>query len=63
MLTATQCVTYDEVKHALMDYTGAQGSSFSLHLASSLVTGVVTTTATAPVDVVKTYMFVGKPLA
>lgn len=30
------------------------------HLATALVTGVVSTTVTNPVDVVKTFMFVGK---
>jgi len=30
------------------------------HLATAMITGIVSTTATNPVDVVKTYMFVGK---
>ena len=35
------------------------GDHFGTHIASSMVTGLVTTTATAPVDVIKTHMFVG----
>jgi hypothetical protein len=30
------------------------------HLATAMITGVVSTTATNPVDVIKTYMFVGE---
>ena len=60
VLTASQCATYDEVKQTLIKFTGA-GDNFGTHLASSMITGLVTTTATAPVDVVKTHMFVGKP--
>ena len=60
VLTASQCATYDEVKQTLIKFTGA-GDNFGTHLASSMITGLVTTTATAPVDVIKTHMFVGKP--
>ena len=59
VLTASQCATYDEVKQTLIKFTGA-GDNFGTHLASSMITGLVTTTATAPVDVIKTHMFVGK---
>ncbi len=58
MLTASQCATYDEIKQAIIKLTGA-GDHFGTHIASSMVTGLVTTTATAPVDVIKTHMFVG----
>lgn len=58
VLTASQCATYDEIKTLYMRYTGAK-DSFMTHLASSMVTGLVTTTATAPVDVIKTNMFMG----
>ncbi|KAK9829621.1 hypothetical protein WJX72_006922 [[Myrmecia] bisecta] len=58
VLTAAQCATYDEAKTAWMRATG-WGDDFATHLAASMVTGVVTTTATAPVDVVKTNMFMG----
>ena len=60
VLTASQCATYDEIKQAIMKVTGT-GDHFGTHLASSMVTGLVTTTATAPVDVIKTHMFVGEP--
>ena len=42
-----------------MRFTGV-GDHFGTHLSASMVTGLVTTTATAPVDVIKTHMFVGK---
>ncbi|KAK9863634.1 hypothetical protein WJX84_011828 [Apatococcus fuscideae] len=58
VLTAAQCATYDEVKKAWKRLTGWE-DAFPTHLASSLATGLVTTTITAPVDVVKTHMFMG----
>ncbi len=61
MLTASQCATYDETKKLFKRLTGA-GDNFGTHLASSLLTGLVTTTATAPVDVIKTHMFMGELL-
>ena len=60
VLTASQCATYDEIKQVIRKATG-MGEHFGLHLSASMVTGLVTTTATAPVDVIKTHMFVGKP--
>lgn len=62
VLTASQCATYDEIKQAIMRVTGL-GDHFGTHLSASMVTGLVTTTATAPVDVIKTHMFVGKALS
>ena len=59
VLTASQCATYDETKKLFKRLTGA-GDNFGTHLASSLLTGLVTTTATAPVDVIKTHMFMGE---
>lgn len=59
VLTAAQCATYDEVKQAWMRLTG-WGDAFPTHLASSLATGLVTTTITSPVDVIKTHMFMGE---
>ncbi|KAK9822412.1 hypothetical protein WJX74_003136 [Apatococcus lobatus] len=58
VLTAAQCATYDEVKQAWMRLT-SWDDAFPTHLASSLATGLVTTTITSPVDVVKTHMFMG----
>ena len=61
MLTAAQCASYDESKKLWMKLTGG-GEDFTTHLGASMITGVVTTTATGPVDVIKTNMFVGEPL-
>lgn len=58
-LTASQCATYDEVKAWVMEATGWPDSA-ATHLATAMITGVVSTTATNPVDVIKTYMFVGE---
>ena len=60
VLTAAQCATYNESKKLWMWITGA-GDDFTTHLGSSMITGLVTTTATGPVDVIKTNMFVGEP--
>lgn len=58
VLTATQCAAYNESKQLWMWLTGG-GDDFATHLGSSMITGLVTTTATGPVDVIKTNMFVG----
>ncbi len=52
VLTASQCATYDEVKSRLLALTGLR-DGLGAQLACSLVTGLVTTTVTNPVDVVK----------
>lgn len=59
VLTAAQCATYDEAKKAWMVLTGGD-DSLSTHVGASMISGLVTTTLTAPVDVIKTNMFVGK---
>lgn len=59
VLTASQCATYDEVKGRVMAATGWRDTA-STHLATAMITGLVSTTATNPVDVVKTFMFVGE---
>ena len=90
VLTASQCVTYDIVKHFLMHnmtdnvlvnaiaggppgaasegddwIRGPKGimrnmeDGFPTHFSASMITGLVSTTLTNPVDVVKTRMFVG----
>ena len=56
--TASQCASYDAAKRAAMAATG-WGDGPATHLAASAATGLVTTTATAPIDVVKTRMMVG----
>lgn len=57
-LTVSQCATYDEVKARVMAATSWPDSA-ATHLATAMITGVVSTTATNPVDVIKTFMFVG----
>ncbi len=59
VLTASQCATYDEVKRWVMARTGWADNA-GTHLGTALITGLVSTTATSPVDVVKTNMFVGE---
>ena len=55
--TASQCAAYDAAKRAWRSLTGA-GDGTATHLAASAATGLVTTTCTAPIDVVKTKMMV-----
>lgn len=58
VLTAAQCATYNEAKTAWMNVTNG-GDTLSTHVGASMISGLVTTTLTAPVDVIKTNMFVG----
>lgn len=51
--TATQLATYDQVKQTMKKHAGAQ-DGLSLQLGASLVSGIATTTVTAPLDLVKT---------
>jgi solute carrier family 25 uncoupling protein 8/9 len=55
-LTAAQCVTYDHAKRFWMRVTG-WSEGIKLHLGASLITGLVTTTVTAPLDMIKTNMY------
>lgn len=55
----TQCATYDEVKQYFR-HTLHWDDTLGTHLAVSGVAGLVTTTAIAPVDVVKTRMFMAE---
>ena len=55
VLTASQCASYDEAKRAWKRLTGA-GESFSTHLGASMLSGLLATAATCPVDVLKTRM-------
>ncbi|BDA43544.1 probable mitochondrial uncoupling protein 2 [Coccomyxa sp. Obi] len=57
-LTATQCASYDLAKQWWMRQTG-MSDNVATHLGASMLTGLATTTITAPVDLVKTNMFVG----
>ncbi|CAF4709932.1 unnamed protein product [Rotaria socialis] len=56
VLTATQCVTYDHAKRFWIELTG-WSEGVKLHLGASLITGLVTTTVTAPLDTIKTNMY------
>jgi solute carrier family 25 uncoupling protein 8/9 len=56
VLTASQCATYDEVKKATKTYTGMRDGVL-LHFTASMLAGLVTTTATNPVDMVKTQLY------
>ncbi len=58
-LTATQCASYDLAKQWWMRQTGMR-DNVCTHLGASMLTGLATTTITAPVDLVKTNMFVGE---
>ncbi|KAK9733605.1 hypothetical protein RND81_04G078000 [Saponaria officinalis] len=58
-LTASQLATYDESKRALTRWTPLE-QGFSLHLMSSTIAGVVSTLATAPMDMVKTRLMLQK---
>ena len=57
VLTASQMATYDEVKRSIIR-TFNWGEDVRTHFATSMLTGLVCTTATSPVDVLKTKMFV-----
>ncbi len=55
VLTASQCASYDEAKRSWKHLTGA-GESFSTYLGASMLSGLLATAATCPVDVLKTRM-------
>ena len=57
LLTAAQCATYDEVKSFFTQQL-AWHDGIATHVVVSGVAGLVTTTVIAPVDMVKTHMFV-----
>eukprot|EP00798_Chlamydomonas_sp_ICE-L_P024962 gene24962-10620_t len=59
ILTAAQCATYDEVKRHVMTASGWTADNINTHIGSSMVAGLVTTTITNPIDVIKTRMFLG----
>lgn len=56
-LTASQLATYDESKQRLRHWMALE-EGFWLHISASLVAGGVGTTATAPIDIVKTRMMI-----
>ncbi len=56
-MTSSQCVVYEEVKHALLNW-GLPKNDLTFMLAGGL-TGIASTTAMCPADVVKTLMYTG----
>lgn len=60
LLTAAQCATYDEVKLVFTQRFG-WGDGIGTHLAVSGIAGLVTTTVTAPVDMVKVRYHTDRP--
>jgi len=58
LLTASQCAVYDESKRTIARYAHLE-DGVQLHVMASLLSGLVTTTITNPLDVIKTRMFVG----
>lgn len=58
LMTASQVVSYDEAKRALVAL-GLDTKSKTTHFASSLLAGLVATTICSPIDVVKTRIMEG----
>ncbi|KAK3232564.1 hypothetical protein CYMTET_57068 [Cymbomonas tetramitiformis] len=58
--TAAQLAAYEESKSLVMRVSRSTKENFFVHLAASMITGVVTTTATTPADMVKTRMYVAR---
>ena len=56
VLTASQCATYDEVKRVVTRWTGLS-DGVATHFVASMLAGLVTTTATNPVDMIKTQLY------
>lgn len=56
VLTATQLATYDETKQWIKRRTG-WGEHIGTFLTAAMATGLVSTTITSPVDVIKTFMY------
>lgn len=59
LLTASQCGVYDESKRIITRHIQME-EGVKLHVLASLLSGLVTTTITNPLDVIKTRMFVGR---
>ena len=59
LVTACQCATYDEIKVVVLRHSG-WGDCLLTHLTSSTLAGLIATTATNPIDVVKTVVFVSE---
>jgi len=61
VLTSAQLSSYDHTKRYLLR-DGYAGDNFRTHLLASLISGLITTTATNPVDIVKTRWMTDKSL-
>ena len=57
LLTASQCAVYDESKRIITRHVQVD-EGVKLHVCASLLSGLMTTTITNPLDVIKTRMFV-----
>ncbi|EDO25509.1 predicted protein, partial [Nematostella vectensis] len=62
ILTSAQLSSYDHSKHMLLK-TKYFNDDFKTHFTSALISGFVTTTATSPVDVIKTRLMNDKSTA
>ena len=58
MLTASQCVAYDSAKSFVRGARRGEEDDLATHLCASMLTGLVTTAVTNPVDVIKTRLYV-----
>ena len=58
MLTASQCAAYDSAKSFVRGFRRGEEDDLATHLCASMLTGLVTTTVTNPVDMIKTQLYV-----
>ncbi|MDB9925294.1 solute carrier family 25 protein [bacterium] len=57
ILTASQCAAYDEAKRLVKRFSSGSDDDLLTHLQASMLTGLVTTTVTNPVDMIKTQIY------
>ena len=56
-LTASQCAAYDSAKSFVRKWRRGEEDDLLTHLCASMLTGLVTTTVTNPVDMIKTQLY------
>ena len=56
-LTASQCAAYDSAKSFVRERRRGEEDDLLTHLCASMLTGLVTTTVTNPVDMIKTQLY------
>ena len=56
-LTASQCAAYDSAKSFVRERRRGEEDDLLTHLCASILTGLVTTTVTNPVDMIKTQLY------